>query len=338
MLSYGSLEDVGGDWLEHFRQSVSMDGVRVAEEIVREAGIPRTPLMRHPLLVEEAGCELYLKHENHLPTGSFKVRGGLTYMKHFSEESDAAGVVTATRGNHGQSIGLAAQKYGVRCVVCVPKGNNPEKNAAMRAYGVELVEHGKDYDEAREYAIALCAKEGLHYVHASNEPHLINGVGTYWTEVAEALPDAEVVVVPIGGGSGACAAITVLRSLSPDTQIIGVQAENAPAIYESWKKGECVETKTADTIADGLATRVAFELPLAILRDGIDDILLVSEEEIRGAIELIWRTTHNMVEGAAAATVAAILRNHERFADRKVVAVMSGGNLDTATLRSIFGA
>lgn len=335
MLCYAHRETFGEDWVGAFREALTIDAVREAETIVRAAGIPRTPTMTHPLLCDEAGCEFFLKHENHLPTGAFKVRGGLSFMKHFADESGAKGVVTATRGNHGQSIGLAAQRHHVPCVVCVPHGNNPEKNAAMRAYGVELVESGTDFDHAREHAEQLCAERGLHYVHSANEPHLIAGVATAWLEVVEDLPHFDTAIIPIGGGSAACGAITVLRALRPDVEIIGVQAANAPAVYESWKAGRRVETSTADTIADGLATRVVFELPFTVLSEEIDDIVLVGETAIANAIRVALRTTHNLIEGAAASVIAAVLDNPSRFADRTIVAPISGANISSAELAAV---
>lgn len=335
MLSYANRHAFGDDWLDVFRDAVSIDAVRDARKVIREARLPRTPLLEHPLLCEAVQCDLYLKHENHLPTGAFKIRGGLNFMAHYTAEVGGGGVVTATRGNHGQSIGRAAQKYAVPCVVCVPHGNNPEKNAAMRAFGVELIEHGRDFDEARLHAEQLCRRRGLHYVHSANEPHLINGVATAWLEVLEDLDAFDTAVVPVGGGSAACGAIAVLRALRPDVEIVGVQAANAPAVYQSIKAGERVETHSADTIADGLATRVAFELPFSVLRDRLDDILLVSEDGIRNAIRLLLNTTHNLAEGAAASAVAAILEYPARFANRRVVAPLSGGNLDEPTLRTV---
>lgn len=314
-------------------RETSIEAVREAVPIVREV-LPVTPLMRHPLLVDALSVEVWVKHENHLPTGSFKVRGGLNYMAHLDEAARAKGVVTATRGNHGQSIAMAAQRLGVRCVVLVPHGNNPEKNAAMKAYGAELVEHGKDYDESRE-KVGDYTAEGLTFIHSSNEPLLIAGVGTYWLEIVDALPELDVAVVPIGGGSGACAAISVLRALKPEVRIIGVQAANAPCVYKSWKEGRLVSTDSANTIADGLATRVPFELPYEMLREGIDDIVLVTEEEILDSMRLLLSTTHNLAEGAGASAFAAIGKLRDEFQGKKVVGVMTGGNVDRATLKRV---
>lgn len=314
------------------RSQISIDGVRDARERIA-AHLPRTPLIRHPLLVDALGCDVFIKHENHLPTGSFKIRGGLNYMAQLPEEDRERGVIAATRGNHGQSVALAASNYDVRCMIVVPHGNNREKNAAMRAYGAELVEHGHDFDEAREHMAKLVERRGYRPVDSGNEPHLIHGVATYSLEILEDLPEIDTIVVPVGGGSGICGAITVFRALKPDVRIIGVQAENAPSIYESWRTGEFVTTESANTLADGLATRVPFELPLDIIRDGVDEIVLVSEDEIRDMIALLIRTTHNLAEGAGAASLAAVKKFPDLFRRRTIAAVMSGGNIDTQTLR-----
>ncbi|MEX2015754.1 MAG: threonine dehydratase [Candidatus Hydrogenedentales bacterium] len=319
---------------DQWREYLSLDGVRVAAQVVRKHLRP-TPLLRHPLLAEAAGVDLYLKHENHLPTGAFKVRGGLNYMANEADRVREHGVVTATRGNHGQSIAMAAQQYDVPCTIVVPHGNNPDKNAAIRAYGSALVETGRDFDEAREHVEQLVRERGMTYVHSANEPHLIHGVGTYWLEVLEDVPDVDTVYVPLGGGSAVCGAVVVLRALKPDTRIVGVQAANAPSLYESWKAGRKIETETADTIADGLATRVPFDLPFAVLRDEVDDIVLVTEEEIRAAILLLLQTTHNLAEGAGAAATAAVIKDRNGLQGQKVVAVLSGGNIDLDTLHGV---
>jgi threonine dehydratase len=223
-------------------------------------------------------------------------------------------------------------------VIVVPRGNNPEKDAAMRAYGAELIEHGRDFDEARIRMESLADSEGMTMVHSANEPHLINGVGTYCLEILEDLPDVDAIVVPVGGGSAVCGAITVFRALRPEVRIYGVQAERAPSIYLSWKRGERVETARADTFADGLATRVPFELTFEIIREGVDAIVLASEAEMREAILTLLRTTHNLAEGAGAAPFAAIAKLRGELQGKKVVGVLSGGNLDAATLRKILRA
>jgi threonine dehydratase len=227
-------------------------------------------------------------------------------------------------------VALAAHWHGIPATIVVPQGNNPEKNALMRAQGAELLEYGKDFDEARTLVEQLQRERGLYYIHPANEPLLINGVGTYWLEVYEDLPGLDVALVPVGGGSGICAAVTVLKALRPAVRIIGV---HAPAVYQSWKNRHLCETDSANTFADGLATRVAFELPFRIMQEGVDDIVLVSEADMRQAILRLLRTTHNLAEGAGAAAVAAAWKLRHTLQGQKVVMVLSGGNIDLTTLR-----
>jgi threonine dehydratase len=254
-------------------------------------------------------------------------------MSQLPEDQKQRGVITATRGNHGQSIAYAAKQFGVHATIVVPRGNNPEKNSAMCAFGAELIEHGIDFDEARELCEKLQAERGLRYVHPANEPPLFHGVGTYSLEIFEDLPEVDAIIVPIGAGSGACGVITVVQAINPNVKVIGVQAENAPSVYRSWKVGQKIETDSANTVADGLATRVTFDLPFSILKHGVSQILLVSEEEIREAIRMAIRYTHNLIEGAAAAPIAAARKLKTEFADQNVVMIMSGANLDTETLK-----
>jgi len=311
--------------------AISLAQVEAAQQIVYQHMRP-TPLIHYPLLSQEMGCQAYVKHENHTPIGAFKIRGGLNLMAHLAHQG-VSGVITATRGNHGQSVALAAQWYGIPATIVVPVGNNPEKNALMRAQGAELIEHGRDFDEARALVEELQHERGLRYVHPANEPLLINGVGTYWLEVYQDLPDLDVAFVPVGGGSGVCAAITVLKALKPSVRIVGVQAENASAVYQSWINGKFCETDSANTFADGLATRVAFALPFGIMQAGLDAMVLVSEEEMRQSIVRLLRTTHNLAEGAGAAPLAAAWKLRESLVGQKVVMVLSGGNIDLETLR-----
>lgn len=319
--------------------AVSLAHIRAAQAIVYRTLKP-TALQEYPLLNAEAGARVWLKHENHLPTGAFKVRGGLNFMHHFAAARTQHGVITATRGNHGQSIALAAREHGIPATIVVPFGNNPEKNAAMQAYGARLVEHGRDFDEAAEKVAELSQANNLRYIHSANEPHLINGVGTYALEIIETMKERgariDAIFVPIGLGSGICGVITALRALAPETKIYGVQAEGAPSIYLSWQAGHIVETKEAHTFADGVATRVPAALTFDIIRRGVDEIVLVSESEIVRAIRLLWRTTHNLVEGAGAIATAATLKMREQLAGRNVVNVLSGANLDTASITKIF--
>ena len=299
--------------------------------------LKQTPLIHYPELSERLGFQAYIKHENHHPTGSFKVRGGLNFMHHLPQAQREKGVLTATRGNHGQSIAYAATQFGVKATVVVPHGNNPEKNSAMRAFGAELIEHGNDFDEALALCETLQAERGLYYVHPCMEPGLFHGVGTYSLEIFESLPNVDAIIVPIGGGSGCCGAITVAKAINPKVKVIGVQAENAPAIYRSWKTGQRVETDSCDTIADGLATRVPFSLPFSIIKKGIHDMVLLSEEELKEGIRLALRWTHNLAEGAGASPIAAAHKLTDTLAGKNVVMVMSGGNLDTETLKKVLG-
>ncbi len=315
---------------------VTFQGVLAARRIVYQFLKP-TPLIRYPELSEIFGFQAYIKHENHQPTGSFKVRGGLNFMSQLPADQRKRGVITATRGNHGGSIAYAAKQFGVHATIVVPHRNNPEKNSAMRAFGAELIEHGVDFDESRELCEKLQTERGFRYVHPANEPPLVHGVGTYSLEVFEDLPAVDTIIVPIGAGSGACGAITVAKAINPDVKVIGVQAANAPSVYRSWKAGEKIETDSADTVADGLATRVTFDLPFSILKDGISQIVLVSEAEIREAIRMALRYTHNLIEGAAAAPIAAARKLRRDLSNQDVVMIMSGANVDIATLRWVLG-
>jgi threonine dehydratase len=296
--------------------------------------IRRTPLMRHPLLVRETGLDVLVKHENHNPTGAFKVRGGLNLIASLPP-AERRGVITATTGNHGQSIALACQRERVPCTIVTPVGNNPEKNAAMRAYGADLIEHGRDFDEARERVEQLQHERRLRYVHSANEPMLIAGVGTYALEIFEELPDVDVVLVPIGGGSGACGCGIVRTALGSRAQVIGVQAERADAFTRSWKGPVRVVGDNADTFAEGMATRVTFDLTFGILQKELNDIVTLSEAELAEGVRLALRTTHNLAEGAGGAALMAAMKLRDRLAGKRVVCVMSGGNIDRATLARI---
>jgi threonine dehydratase len=319
--------------------AISLADVRAARAIVYRTLKP-TPLQEYPLLNAEMGARVFIKHENHLPTGAFKIRGGLNFMHHFAAARTHHGVITATRGNHGQSVALAGLIHAIPATVVVPFGNNPEKNAAMKSYGARLVESGRDFDEAREEVERLAQTENLRYIHSANEPHLINGVGTYALEIIEAMQERgekiDAIFVPIGLGSGICGVITVFRELSPATRIYGVQAEGSPCVFLSWQAGRIVETRHAHTIADGVATRIPAELTFEIIRQGIDEILLVSDSEIIRAIRLLWRTTHNLVEGAGAIATAASLKLSQQMRGQNIVNVITGANLDSDSIGKLF--
>ncbi|HEX8032057.1 MAG TPA: threonine dehydratase [Vicinamibacterales bacterium] len=300
--------------------------------------VPRSPLLRHPLLDEATGLTIWVKHENHNPTCAFKVRGGMNLVGAMTAEERARGIVTASTGNHGQSIALASRTHGVTATVFVPAGNNPEKNAAIRAYGAVLEEGGRDFDEARERCERRAAETGARYVHSANEPLLIAGVGTYGLEIFEDLPEADVMLVPIGGGSGACGLITVRNALGTRTKIIGVGAANADAVYRSWKGPQRVVGESANTFAEGVATRVSFDLPFSIYKQYLDDFILLSEEELADGVRTALKTTHNLAEGAGSASIAAAVKFKDRLAGQRVVCIMSGGNLDAAKLKWILAA
>lgn len=308
----------------------------VLDALPRVHAVLNPTLLRNwPGLSDLLGCELHLKHENHQPVGAFKVRGGINLVGTLTEEERAAGILGVSTGNHGQSLAFAAQHFGVKCTIVVPRGNNPDKNRAIQQLGAEMVERGKDFDEAREYATTLQKERGCRYVHSANEPKLIAGVGTFTWEIFEKLPDPDVLLVPIGLGSGVCGACLVAKHRNPCTKVIGVQAVNASAVAESWRTGTLKTHESVNTWAEGLATRVPAEMTLQIMRELMHDVILVSEEELRIAAARILEHTHNLAEGAGAATVAAAMQQRERFAGQRVVAVLSGGNLDLARLPEI---
>jgi threonine dehydratase len=294
--------------------------------------LPPTLLHNWPGLSELAQCGLYLKHENHQPVGAFKVRGGVNFAATLTAEERAVGILGVSTGNHGQSLAFAARHFAIKCVIVVPRGNNPDKNRAIRELGAEVIEHGIDFDEACEYIPRLQNERGGRYVHSANEPNLIAGVGTLTWEVFQKLSDPDFIIVPIGLGSGVCAACIVAKHLRPATKVIGVQAANASAIARSWKTGAWVTEPSVNTWAEGMATRAPAELTLTIMRELMDDVILVSENEMKKAAGLILRHTHNLAEGAGAAALAAVLKCRHRFEGSKVVAVLSGGNLDLAQI------
>ena len=290
-----------------------------------------TPLYRYPALDALAGTRVWVKHENHQPVGAFKVRGGVNLVSQLDADERRRGVIAASTGNHGQSVAYAADLFGVRAVICVPEQANPVKVESMRALGAEVVFGGRDFDEAREYCEKRAADDGFRYIHSGNEPSLIAGVATCTLEIVEARPDIDVIVVPVGGGSGAAGACLVAKAARASIEVIGVQSEAAQAAYRSWQARSLVEDTTS-TFAEGLATRTAFDLPQHILWELLDDFVLVSEEALRIATRLMISTTRNLVEPAGAAALAAVLDVPGRFADRKVALICSGGNISPAQL------
>ena len=293
-----------------------------------------TPLYRYPALDALTGTRVRVKHENHQPVGAFKVRGGVNLVSQLTEDERRRGVIAASTGNHGQSVAYAANLFGVRAVICMPEQANPVKVESMRALGAEVVFGGADFDEAREHCEKLAAEQNFRYVHSGNEPALIAGVATCTLEILEATPDVEAIVVPVGGGSGASGACLVAKAVRPSIEVIGVQSEAAPAAYRSWRAGALVQDSTS-TFAEGLATRTAFELPQQIMRDLLDDFVLVTEERLREATRLMISKTRNLVEPAGAAALAAVLTAPGRFKGRTIALICSGGNISPAQLTAL---
>ena len=312
----------------------TFDDVLAARDRIAPYLIP-TALNRYPALDELVGAEVWVKHENHQPVCNFKVRGGVNLVSQLSDDERRRGVITASTGNHGQSIAFAGRLFGVRTVICVPEGANPVKVGSIRGLGGEIVEHGRDFDDAREHCEALAEEHGYRYVHSGNEPHLIAGVGTHTLEALERQPDLDALIVPIGGGSGAAGACIAAAALRPELRVIGVQSEAAPAAYRSWTEGRIAQGEM-HTAAEGLATRIGFELPQQILREHLDDFVLVSEDEIRDATLALLERTRNLIEASGAAPLAAALKLG--LAGRKVGLIASGGNMTLDQLHDLLAA
>ena len=305
----------------------TLDELATAAEIVRRL-VPPTPAYAWPLLKARIGAAVVVKHENHTPTGSFKARGGLVYVEALCRGGGKPkGLVTATRGNHGQSIALAAARNGIAAVIVVPEGNSPEKNAAMEACGGQLVTAGKDFDESRAVAAQIQRERGYHFVPSFHR-ELVKGVATYALELFESFADLDVVYVPIGMGSGICGLITVRDLLGLDTEIVGVVAENAPAFALSFEAGHPVPTNSARTFADGMACRDPQPEALDIIRQGAARVVRVGEADIAAAIRIYYKATHNLAEGAGAAPLAALLKEKARYAGKRAGLILTGGNID----------
>jgi threonine dehydratase len=304
---------------------------------VVHAAMPPTPAHAWPLLSERLAAEVVVKHENHTPVGAFKVRGGLVYLDRLKRERPGTpGIISATRGNHGQSLAFAARRHGVGAVICVPHGNSVEKNRAMTALGAELVEHGEDFQAAREEAERRAQFAGLHMV-PSFHPHLVCGVATYALELLRQERDLDVLYVPIGLGSGICGCILVRDLLGLRTEIVGVQSTLAPSYALSLAAGRVVATESSNTLADGMATRVPDEDAFAIIRNGASRIVQVSDEEVASAIRALWTDTHNLAEGAGAAALAAALQEKKRLRGKRIGLILTGGNIDFELFRRWVG-
>ena len=298
-----------------------------AHEVVRQA-MPPTPAYAWPLLAERLGTDVIVKHENHTPTGAFKVRGGLTYVDRLKREKpETRGLISATRGNHGQSLAYAGRRHGLPVTIYVPHGNSVEKNRAMAAFGADLVEHGGDFQEAREEACRRAERGGLHMV-PSFHSHLVLGVATYALELLRAAPDLDVLYVPIGQGSGICGCIMARDLLGRKTEIVGVQSTEAPSYALSFAAGTVVTTETSNTLADGMATRVPVPEALAIIRNGASRIVQVTDDEVAAAVCAYWTDTHNLAEGAGAAPLAAAPQEKAKLRGKRVGLILTGGNID----------
>lgn len=294
--------------------------------------MPPTPQYNWPLLSARLGAEVWVKHENHTPIGAFKVRGGFVYLANMAKNGGAVpGIVTATRGNHGQSIPYAARRYGIPVTIVVPYGNSTDKNRAMQALGVELIEHGDDFQAAREYAIRLGEQRGWHLV-PSFHPDLVQGVGTYGLELFRAVPNLDTVYVPIGMGSGICGLIAAREATGVQTEIVGVVSAHAPAYALSFEQGIVVEHPTTTQIADGMACRLPDAEALKAIRYGVSRVVRVTDTEVRQAMRTLFDDTHNIAEGAGAAGFAAMVQEKERNTGKRVAFILCGGNVD----RSVF--
>ncbi len=312
---------------------LTLEDIEAAAGIVY-AHLTPTPQYSWPLLNTGLGTEVWVKHENHTPVGAFKIRGGLNYFAHLAQFGEIPrGVISATRGNHGQSVGFAARRYGIPAVIVVPHGNSVEKNAAMRALGVELIEHGHDFQAAREHAELLARERSLHLV-PSFHPLLVAGVATYAMELLRATAELEVVYVPIGLGSGICGMLAAREALGLTTEVVGVVSAQAPAYAESFKAGRAIECPATTLLADGMACRVPEPEALEAIRRGVTRIVQVTDDEIAAAMRMLFECTHNVCEGAGAAAVAAAAQERTRIAGRRVAVVLSGGNVD----REVFAA
>ncbi|MCL6701724.1 threonine dehydratase [Pseudomonas sp. T1.Ur] len=315
---------------------LTLDDIEQAARQVYQV-MPATAQYAWPLLAQRLGCTVWVKHENHTPTGAFKVRGGITFMQWLKREyPQAKGIVTATRGNHGQSQALAASAAGLRALIVVPEGNSIEKNEAMRGFGGEVIEYGRDFDEAREEAARLAQSQGLYLVPPFH-PELVKGVATYALELFKAAPDLDTVYVPIGCGSGICAVIAARDALGLRTEIVGVVSTEAMAAKLSFETGEIHETDSANTFADGLAVRKPIPEAFAIYSAGAARIVAVNDEEIAEAMRVYYTDTHNLAEGAGAAALAALIQERGRMEGKKVGVILSGGNVDRSVYARVIG-
>jgi threonine dehydratase len=317
---------------------ITFDDVRAARDRLAPY-LPPTPFRRYRRLAQLAGydVDVFVKHENHQPTNSFKIRNGLSFMTALGADDRRRGVVAASTGNHGQGIAFGGQLLGVSVTVCVPAGNNPAKNAAMRSLGATVVEEGRDYDEAVGVMQRIAASEGRAIAHSTNDPRIVAGAGTMTLEILSQQPDLEALVIAVGGGSQAVGAMTVARELAPGLEVYGVQAAGASAIHDSWHAHTRLTTPRADTFAEGVATRTTYDLTFPALEEGLAGFVTVTDGEIAESLRTILGETHNLVEGAGAMGFAALPKLAGRLAGKRVGIIFCGGNMDVATLRRVLG-
>ncbi len=314
----------------------SLAQLEEASALVHEI-MPPTPQYAWPLLCAELGAQVWVKHENHNPIGAFKLRGGLVYFEDLAKRGRVAGVISATRGNHGQSVGFAARRYRLPATIVVPRGNSVEKNAAMRALGVELIEHGEDFQAAREFADRLATERGLHAIPPFHEL-LMRGVATYSLEFLRAQPGLQTVYVPIGMGSGICGMVAAREALGLATEIVGVVSAHARAYAESFTQRRAIEAPVSTRIADGMACRATHPAALEIIWQGVSRLVEVTDDEVAGAMRLFFTATHNVAEGAGAAGLAAAMQEKERNAGKSIGVVLSGGNVDREVFAGVLSA
>lgn len=314
---------------------VNMADVFAARRVIQSILEVPTPLRFYKDLSIELGCKIFVKHENHLPTQAFKVRGGVTRVAYATDEEQQRGFVTASRGNHGQSLAFAGNRACIPVTVMVPIGNNPEKNAAIKSFGAKVIESGSDYDECRQLAQKMSLElNGPVFVDSVEERWNVAGVATAYLEILEQ-QDIDTIIVPVGGGSSAAGALTVVRALAPKVEVYGVQASQASAITQSWRKGQRIETLTANTFADGVATKHPYDFTFRFLVEGLDDMVTCSELEIADAVKILMRVTHNLVEGAGALAFAGARKLFPSLKGKSVAVVLTGGNIDLETLKTI---
>lgn len=309
--------------------------VVAARDRIRKYLAP-TPLRNYPSVDRLTGAEVWIKHDNLLPTGAFKVRGGVNLISQLDGATRARGVIAASTGNHGQSVAYASKLFGVKAIVVAPEGANPVKVEAMRDFGADVRLVGRDFDESREHCEKLAAEHGYRYIHSGDEPHLIAGVGTHTLELLEEQPDVDAIIVPIGGGSGACGACIVAKETRREIEVIGAQSAQAPAAHDSWSEGRPVERQNK-TVAEGLSTRTAFELPQRIMRELLDDFVMIDDEAILDAVAIMIEKTRTLVEPAGAAALAALLSPalRDRLRGKRVAIICSGANISPAQLRTV---